>query len=75
MKKEVKKGFTLIEMIVSVALLALISVIVIISLNKNLKDQDAKEYAEFIEKVKAGNVLPTQLGDYVDELWLLPSLR
>ena len=53
MKKEVKKGFTLIEMIVSVALLALISVIVIISLNKNLKDQDAKEYAEFIEKVKA----------------------
>lgn len=28
-----------------------------------------------IEKVKAGTVLPTQMGDYVDELWILSSLR
>ena len=30
---------------------------------------------ELIEKVKAGTVLPTQMGDYVDELWILSSLR
>ena len=30
---------------------------------------------DLIEKIKAGTVLPTIMGDYVDELWLLPSLR
>ena len=30
---------------------------------------------DLIEKIKAGTVLPTQMGDYVDELWILPSLR
>ena len=30
---------------------------------------------DLIEKIKAGTVLPTKMGDYVDELWLLPSLR
>ena len=48
-----KKGFTLIEMIISVTLLAFIAVIIMINLNKNIKDQEAKEYAEFVEKVKA----------------------
>ena len=48
-----KKGFTLIEMIISVTLLAFIAVIIMINLNKNIKDQDAKEDAEVVEKVKA----------------------
>lgn len=30
---------------------------------------------DLIEKIKAGTVLPAKMGDYVDELWLLPSLR
>ena len=30
---------------------------------------------DLIEKIKDGTVLPTKMGDYVDELWLLPSLR
>lgn len=29
---------------------------------------------DLIEKIKAGTVLPAQMGDYVDELWILPSL-
>ncbi len=53
MENKLKKGFTLIEMIISVTLLAFIAVIIMINLNKNIKDQKAKEYAEFVEKVKA----------------------
>lgn len=30
---------------------------------------------DLIEKIKDGTVLPTKMGDCVDELWLLPSLR
>ncbi len=48
-----KKGFTLIEMIVSVALLGLLAIIIIVNLNKNLKDASEKEYVEFVEKIKS----------------------
>ncbi len=48
-----KKGFTLIEMIVSVALLGLLAIIIIVNLNSNLKKQDEKEYLDFVEKIKS----------------------
>ena len=41
-----KKGFTLVEIIVSVALLALIGVIVGISLNSTIKKQQISSYEE-----------------------------
>ena len=52
-----KKGFTLVELLISVSLLAILAVIIIINLNGNFKKQQEKEYAEFIDKVKsAANV-------------------
>lgn len=48
-----KKGFTLVEVIVSLALLSLIGVAVGISLNKIFKNQEVKNYDEYVEKVKS----------------------
>lgn len=57
MKDKLKRGFTLIEMVISVGLLSIFAIIIIVNINKNLKDQQAKEYAEFIDKIKsAANV-------------------
>ena len=52
-----KKGFTLVEIIVSVALLALIGVIVGISLNSTIKKQQISSYEEYVEKVKSSALL------------------
>ena len=52
-----KKGFTLIEVIVSLALLSLIGVAVGISLNKIFKNQEVKNYDEYVEKVKSSALL------------------
>ncbi len=52
-----KKGFTLVEIIVSVALLALIGVIVGISLNSTIKKQQLSSYEEYVEKVKSSALL------------------
>ena len=52
-----KKGFTLIEAIVSLALLSLIGVAVGISLNKIFKNQEVKNYDEYVEKVKSSVLL------------------
>lgn len=52
-----KKGFTLVEIIVSVALLALIGVIVGISLNSIIKRQQVSSYEEYVEKVKSSTLL------------------
>lgn len=52
-----RKGFTLVEIIVTVGLLAVLAVIIILNVNNNLKYQEDKEYAEFINKIKsAANV-------------------
>lgn len=53
MFKKYKKGFTLIETVITIGLLAIIAVIIIININKNLKNQQVKEYAEFVEKIKS----------------------
>ena len=52
-----KKGFKLVEIIVSVALLALIGVIVGISLNSTIKKQQISSYEEYVEKVKSSALL------------------
>ena len=52
-----KKGFTLIEIIVSVGLLALIGVAVGISLNKTFKNQEKINYQEYVDKVKSAALL------------------
>ena len=52
-----KKGFTLVEVIVSLALLSLIGVAVGISLNKIFKNQEVKNYDEYVEKVKSSALL------------------
>ena len=52
-----KKGFTLIEIIVSVGLLALIGVAVGISLNKTFKNQEKMNYQEYVDKVKSAALL------------------
>ena len=52
-----KKGFTLIEVIVSVGLLALIGVAVGISLNKTFKNQEKMNYEEYVDKVKSSALL------------------
>lgn len=52
-----KKGFTLVEIIVSVILLALIGLIIGFSLNRSIKSQKEKSYQEFVEKVKESALL------------------
>ena len=52
-----KKGFTLIEVIVSIVLLAIIGVVIGISLNKTLKNRNEISYSEFVEKVKSSAML------------------
>ena len=52
-----KKGFTLIEVIVSIALLAFIGVAVAVSLNRSIKDNTVTNRNEFIEKVKSSSML------------------
>ena len=52
-----KKGFTLVEVIVSLALLSLIGVAVGISLNKIFKNQEVKNYDEYVEKIKSSAIL------------------
>ena len=57
MFKKYKKGFTLVEILVAVALLSILAVIIILNLSNNLKQSDDKLYNEFIDKVKsAANV-------------------
>lgn len=53
MFKKYKKGFTLVEIIVAVALLSILAVIIILNLSKNLKQNNDKSYNEFIDKVKS----------------------
>ena len=52
-----KKGFTLVEILVSIGLLALIGTVIGISLNKAFKDNNKNNYDEFVEKVKSAAML------------------
>ena len=64
-----KKGFTLVEVIVSLALLSLIGVAVGISLNKIFKNQEIKSYNEYVEKVKSSAILfSNNTPDIMNEL-------
>lgn len=64
-----KKGFTLIEIIVSISLLVLIGVAVGISLNKVFKNQEVKNYEEYVDKVKSAALLyANNRVDIINEL-------
>ena len=52
-----KKGFTLVEILVSIGLLALLGSVIAISLNRVFKDNNIKNYNEFVEKVKSSAML------------------
>ena len=52
-----KKGFTLVEILVSIGLLALLGSVIGISLNKVFKDNNRKNYNEYVEKIKSSAML------------------
>ena len=52
-----KKGFTLVEILVTIGLLALLGVGIGVSLNKVLKNQEENSYESFIEKIKSSTLL------------------
>ena len=52
-----KNGFTLVEILVTIGLLALIGIGIGVSLNKVLKNQEENSYEAFIEKIKSSTLL------------------
>ena len=52
-----KKGFTLVEILVSIGLLALLGSVIAISLNKVFKNNNLKNYNEYVEKIKSSAML------------------
>ena len=52
-----KKGFTLVEILVTIGLLALLGVGIGVSLNNVLKNQEENTYEAFIEKIKSSTLL------------------
>ncbi len=52
-----KKGFTLVEVLVSIGLLALLGSVIAISLNRVFKDNNIKNYNEYVEKIKSSAML------------------
>ena len=52
-----KKGFTLVEILVSIGLLALLGSVIAISLNRVFKDNNIKNYDEYVEKIKSSAML------------------
>ena len=52
-----KKGFTLVEILVSIGLLALLGSVIAISLNRVFKDNKEKHYNEYVEKIKSSAML------------------
>ena len=52
-----KKGFTLVEILVSIGLLALLGSVIAISLNRVFKDNNKKNYNEYVEKIKSSAML------------------
>ena len=52
-----KKGFTLVEILVSIGLLALLGSVIAISLNKVFKNNNIKNYNEYVEKIKSSAML------------------
>ncbi len=61
------KGFTLIEMLVTIALLAAISVTVGVSMSGMLTRQDDKDFREFQNNLLNAACLYAELNDIVDD--------
>lgn len=65
-----KKGFTLVELLVVISLLALIGVSIGISLNRTLKRQSENNYDEFLNKViSAANLYASNNNGVIDSLY------
>ena len=52
-----RNGFTLVEILVSIGLLALLGSVIAISLNRVFKDNNEKHYNEYVEKIKSSAML------------------
>ncbi|MCI6931839.1 MAG: prepilin-type N-terminal cleavage/methylation domain-containing protein [Tenericutes bacterium] len=64
-----KKGFTLVEILVSIGLLALLGSVIAISLNRVFKDNNIKNYNEYVEKVKSSAMLyVNNMVDIINDL-------
>jgi len=65
-----KNGFTLVELIVSIGLLALIGVTIGVSLNRSIKKQNEITYEEYVAKVKsAANMYASNNSDIINSLY------
>ena len=67
---ENKRGFTLIEIVVVVGLLALIGVAIAFSANSLLKNQKEDEYENFIKRIEsAANTYVTSNSEILEDLY------
>lgn len=75
-KKINNKGFTLIEIIITFGLIAIVGVLLGSSFNNALQTEKELEYEMFVEKVKsAANVLISSNDNFYDELLGTESKR
>lgn len=69
MKKMKQKGFTMIEIIISITLVALIGITIAVSLNKQKSTTDANDYTSYVNKViSAADVYLTDNKSTINEL-------
>lgn len=65
-----KKGFTLVELLITIGLLALLGTTITISLNRTLKQQKDNNYDDFLKKVNsASNMYATNNKDILNSLY------
>ena len=65
-----KKGFTLVELIVTIGLLALIGASIGISLNRSIKKQNENNYIEYVSRIKsAANLYASNNSEILNSLY------
>ena len=67
--KKGKKGFTLLELVIAIGLLALFAVFIGVSLNRTFKKQKENDYNNFIKKIVASaNLYISNEGSIINSL-------
>ena len=67
--KKGKKGFTLLELVIAIGLLALFAVFIGVSLNRTFKKQKENDYNNFIKKIVASaNLYVSNEGSIINSL-------